>query len=84
MIKITNKNILYIFTISILSGIAIFFYNILIFFLLVNLLSGFFSDEGFFYSSDYFVKAFKAGLITGPIIGVGTWYLSYKKNKKLF
>ncbi|GAA0347870.1 hypothetical protein GCM10009131_28990 [Morganella psychrotolerans] len=83
MIKITNKNILYIFTISILSGIAIFFIISLSFFIGKSII-WFFSDEGFFYSSDYFVKAFKAGLITGPIIGVGTWYLSYKKNKKLF
>lgn len=82
MKKVINKNVLYILTISMLSGVAVFFIISLSFFIGKSIV-WFFYDRCFFYSLDYFVKAFKAGLITGPVIGVGTWCLSYKKNKKL-
>jgi len=76
-----NENIKMLF---IFVGVCFFsmFIMTCIIILFINITIWFFLREGGVFCFSDLESAFRVAIITAPIIGGGTWYLSYKKNKR--
>ncbi|CRL63741.1 hypothetical protein ACBQ20_17890 [Proteus vulgaris] len=75
-----NEQLMFVVIMSIICGLAMFLIIIIFFFIGKCLIWWFVSGE-FTFSYEYVKKAFRVGLITGPIAGVGTWFAEYKLRR---
>jgi hypothetical protein len=78
--KSKSEQIIFFFIASIMSGVAIFLMGISAFFIGRCIIWLFISGE-FIFPLEYVNKPFKAAVITGPVIGLGTWFMYYNPLK---
>ncbi len=75
-----NNQLIFVVIMSIVCGLAMFLIIIISFFIGKCLIWWFVSGE-FTFLLEYVEKAFRVGLITGPIVGIGMWFIEYKLRR---